>query len=435
MKIAIIGSGISGNVASYLLAPHHDITVYEKRDRTGGHSATKYVDYHGDGQKTAVDTGFIVYNELNYPGLTGLFSELGVDTTATDMSFAFSADNGGFEWSGQTLATVFAQKSNILKPKFWRMLRDIFKFNKYAASDYEADNVGDLSLGQWLARYSFSTVFKDRYLLPMGAAIWSTPVEQILDFPAANFLQFFYNHRLINADRPQWRSVLGGSQQYVNKLTQRFETNIRLNNPVTRVERTANGVAVTTADDRQVYDQVIFATHSDQALAVLHDADETEHSVLSGVRYLPNQVYLHRDRRLMPRRQNTWSAWNYITDTSPKSGESAPIMTVSYWMNRLQNIDPSTPLFVTLNPPVPPAEELTFGHYEYDHPQYDHAALQAQKDLPKIQGKRGVWFCGAWTGYGFHEDGLQSALRVCRGIAQLTENSEMVTDFPLMAAE
>jgi predicted NAD/FAD-binding protein len=225
---------------------------------------------------------------------------------------------------------------------------------------------------------------------------------------------------------------LGGSQQYVEKLTERFAPAIRLDSAVTGVERTANGVVVTTADDRQFYDQVIFATHSDQALAILQDADEAEKSVLSGVRYLPNQVYLHRDRRLMPRRQSTWSAWNYITDTS---AGSAPIMTVSYWMNRLQNIDESTPLFVTLNPPIAPAEELTFGHYEYDHPQYDHAALQSQKNLPSIQGKRDIWFCGAWTGYGFHEDGLQSALRVCRGIAQLTENSEMITDFPLMAAE
>ncbi len=433
MKIAIIGSGISGNVASYLLTPHHDITVYEKRERTGGHSATKFVDYHGDGQTIAVDTGFIVYNELNYPGLTGLFAELGVDTTSTDMSFAFSADHGGFEWSGQSLASVFAQKSNILKPKFWRMLRDIFKFNKYAARDYEADCIGELSLGQWLARYRFSKIFKERYLLPMGAAIWSTPVAQILDFPAANFLQFFYNHRLINADRPQWRSVLGGSQQYVQKLTQRFAPNIRLNSAVMSVERTANGVLVSTADDQQIYDQVIFATHSDQALAILKDADEAEHGVLSAVRYLPNQVYLHRDPRLMPRRQSTWSAWNYMSES--QSADATPLMTVSYWMNRLQNIDESTPLFVTLNPPTPPAEALTFGHYEYDHPQYDHAALLAQKNLPSIQGKRDVWFCGAWTGYGFHEDGLQSALRVCRGIAQLTENSDMITDFPLMAAE
>ena len=435
MRIAVIGSGISGNVAAYLLAPHHEVTVYEKRDRKGGHSATKHVDYDGDGKTIAVDTGFIVYNLFNYPGLTGLFEELGVDTMDSNMSFAFSSEKGRFEWSGQSLATVFAQKRNIFNPRFWGMLRGIFKFNKLAARDFEAGNLGDMSLGEWLQRYGFSQVFQKRYLLPMGSAIWSTPADQMLDFPAASFLQFFYNHRLINADRPQWRTVVGGSQQYVEKLTESFDSAIRLSDEVTQIMRTPKGVEVTTAQGTQIYDHVIMATHSDQALAILNDADANEKEVLSAVRYLPNQVYLHRDESLMPKRKKTWSAWNYLSHDVPENKAQLPIMTVTYWMNRLQNLDESRPLFVTLNPPTPPAEALTFGHYVYDHPQYDRAALAAQAKLPSLQGQNNTWFCGAWTGYGFHEDGLQSALEVCRGLAKVTQNEALTTNFTRKAAE
>ncbi len=435
MRIAVIGSGISGNVAAYLLAPHHDVTVYEKRDRKGGHSATKHVDYDGDGKTIAVDTGFIVYNLFNYPGLTDLFEELGVDTMDSNMSFAFSSENGRFEWSGQSLATVFAQKRNLFNPRFWAMLRGIFKFNKLAARDFEAGNLGDMSLGKWLQGYGFSKVFQNRYLLPMGSAIWSTPAEQMLEFPAASFLQFFYNHRLINADRPQWRTVIGGSEQYVEKLTASFNKAIRLDDEVTQIIRSANGVEVTTAQGTQNYDHVIMATHSDQALAILQDADAAEREVLSSVQYLPNQVYLHRDESLMPKRKKTWSAWNYLSHQAPETTQKLPIMTVTYWMNRLQNLDESKPLFVTLNPPTPPAEALTFGHYVYDHPQYDGAALAAQLELPKLQGQRNTWFCGAWTGYGFHEDGLQSALQVCSGLAKVTQNEALEGNLTRKAAE
>lgn len=413
MKIAIIGSGISGNTAAYLLSRKHDITVYEKRDRTGGHSATKDIDYTGNVDVMSVDTGFIVYNELNYPGLIALFNELKVETEVSDMSFGFSSDKGAFEWSGQSIAAVFAQKRNWINPVFWLMLRHIFKFNKLAAQDHEAGKLGDESLGEWLARNRFSRVFINRYLLPMGAAIWSTPANEILNFPAASFLQFFYNHRLINKDRPQWRTVSGGSRQYVEKITAGYKNQIRLSAEVTAVKRHANGVDITANGNTETYDEVIMAAHSDQSLAMLSDASERETDILSAIRYLPNDVYLHRDLSLMPKRQSVWSSWNYISqDVNGRD----PVMSVSYWMNRLQNIDYDKPVFVTLNPARPPAADKTFGHYVYDHPQFDAAAIQAQKKLSLIQGINRTWFCGAWCGFGFHEDGLQSALRICKAI-------------------
>lgn len=413
MKIAIIGSGISGNTAAYLLSRKHDITVYEKRDRTGGHSATKDIDYTGNVDVMSVDTGFIVYNELNYPGLIALFNELKVETEVSDMSFGFSSDKGAFEWSGQSIAAVFAQKRNWINPVFWLMLRHIFKFNKLAAQDHEAGKLGDESLGEWLARNRFSRVFINRYLLPMGAAIWSTPADEILNFPAASFLQFFYNHRLINKDRPQWRTVSGGSRQYVEKITAGYKNQIRLSAEVTAVKRHANGVDITANGNTETYDEVIMAAHSDQSLAMLSDASERETDILSAIRYLPNDVYLHRDLSLMPKRQSVWSSWNYISqDVNGRD----PVMSVSYWMNRLQNIDYDKPVFVTLNPARPPAADKTFGHYVYDHPQFDAAAIQAQKKLSLIQGINRTWFCGAWCGFGFHEDGLQSALRICKAI-------------------
>ena len=406
MNIAIIGAGISGNVAAHFLSREHKVTVFEKRNRAGGHSATVDIDY--DGTPLAVDTGFIVYNELNYPGLVALFDALNVETEASDMSFAFSADNGRFEWSGQSLRAVFAQKRNWLNPVFWLMLRDIFKFNKLAAQDHESGQLGDESLGTWLQRNRLSGIFIRRYLLPMGAAIWSTPADEIMNFPAASFLQFFYNHRLINHDRPVWRTVSNGSRQYVEKITASYKDTLRLDAEVTEVKRLDAGVAVTAKGETHIFDEVIFACHSDQARAILSDATDEEAAILQSVRYRPNDVYLHRDEKLMPKRKVTWSSWNYMTH----KGMEADVMTVSYWMNRLQNIDPALPVFVTLNPPQAPDADKTFGHYVYDHPQFDAAAMAAQRALPAVQGKHRAWFCGAWTGFGFHEDGLQSAMQV-----------------------
>lgn len=415
MKIAIVGSGISGNMAAYLLSRSHDVTVFEKRDRAGGHAATKDIDYTGDGDWMSVDTGFIVYNELNYPGLVQLFKELKVDTEASNMSFAFSADQGRFEWAGHSVKAVFAQKRNWLNPLFWLMIRDIFKFNKLAAADHESGTLGDETLGTWLKRNRLSRIFIRRYLLPMGAAIWSTPVDEIMNFPAASFLQFFYNHRLINRDRPIWRTVTGGSREYVKKITAHYTGRLHVDAEVTKAERHANGVTLTVNGETQNFDEVIFACHTDQTMRILaDDATPEEKDIIGAIRYLPNQVYLHRDERLMPKRKLTWSAWNYMSDS--RGADS--VMTVSYWMNRLQNLDYNKPLFVTLNPIIPPAPDKVFGHYEYDHPQFDAAALQAQRKLPAIQGANHSWFCGAWAGFGFHEDGLQSALRVVEAIKQ-----------------
>ena len=412
MKIAIVGSGISGNMAAYLLSRRHDVTLFEKRDRPGGHAATVDIDYTGNDDWMSVDTGFIVYNELNYPGLVKLFKELKIDTEASNMSFAFSADQGRFEWSGQSTRAVFAQKRNWVNPVFWLMIRDIFRFNRLAAQDHESGTLGDESLGTWLKRNRFGKTFIRRYLLPMGAAIWSTPADEIMNFPAASFLQFFYNHRLINRDRPVWRTVTGGSREYVKKITASFSDRLRLDAEVTKVTRHAHGVEVTANGEMHHFDEVVFACHSDQAMKILADASAEEEAIVGAVRYLPNQVYLHRDERLMPKRKMTWSAWNYMSDS--KGGDN--VMTVSYWMNRLQNLDYNKPLFVTLNPIIPPAPDKVYGQYEYDHPQFDGAALDAQRKLPKIQGINRTWFCGAWTGFGFHEDGLQSALRVTEAI-------------------
>lgn len=409
MRIAIIGTGISGNVAAHFLSNAHDITVYERRDRLGGHSATKRVDLP-DGPQP-VDTGFIVYNPLNYPGLIKLFAELDVATEDSNMSFAFSDSQTGLEWSGQSLSTLFAQRRNLVNPRFWFLLWSILRFNKLAAAAHEAGLSPDLSLGDWLDAHAFGTDFRNRYLLPMGAAIWSTPAEDILNFPARSFIHFFVNHRLIHRERPQWRTVSGGSQTYVEKLTASFADRVKLSAEVTEIRRTQDGVCVTANGETEIYDEVVCAAHSDQTLAMLADASSAETEILSAIRYLPNQVYLHADTSLMPRNRKTWSAWNYMSH-----GSHSPVMTVSYWMNRLQNIDERHPLFVTLNPLTPPAADKTYGHYVYDHPQYDRDALLAQARLDAIQGTNKIWFCGAWTGYGFHEDGLQSALRVVEAI-------------------
>lgn len=412
MKIAIIGAGISGNFAAYKLSRHHEVTVFEKRNRPGGHSATVDVDY--DGAQIAVDTGFIVYNELNYPGLTGLFSELGVKTSPSNMSFSFSSSfdavKGGIEWSGDSLNTIFAQRKNLFRPSFWSMLREILRFNKLAETGGQS-SASHEKLGAWLNRHGFSENFKNTYLIPMGAAIWSTPSEAMYDFPAESFLRFFINHRLTSQDRPEWRTVSGGSREYVNRLVAAAKSEARYDATVTKITRLNNQVQIHTdqSEGFSSFDAAILATHSDQALSVLSDASEEEISILSNIRYAPNQVYLHRDRRLMPKLEKVWSSWNYLhqLDKEDNSG-----VTVSYWMNRLQNINNKHPLFVTLDPPWPPADDLTFGHYVYDHLQFDAAAMTAQKKLPSIQGIRNTWFCGAWAGYGFHEDGLQSAWAV-----------------------
>ncbi|MGD1934529.1 MAG: NAD(P)/FAD-dependent oxidoreductase [Candidatus Phaeomarinobacter sp.] len=406
MKIAIAGTGISANSAAYMLSRHHDVTVYEKENRIGGHSNTVDVDY--DGVTIPVDTGFIVYNELNYPRMTKLFAELGVQTQESDMSFAVSTMGGAFEWSGRTVRSVFAQRRNLFSPGFLFMLREIFRFNRLAREDLATGLEEDVSLGDYLDGHKFSGRFMRDYLLPMGAAIWSTPANEMLRFPARSFLDFFRNHRLIDEDRPTWRTGTGGSRSYVEKLTAPFANHIRTGIGIAHITRTDEGVLVTGTDGQtERYDHIVIGAHSDEALAMLADPSDAETRLLGAVRYGPNTVYLHRDPSLMPRRKSAWSAWNYL---SPGRIDKGGQLSVTYWMNQLQGIDDKYPVFVTLNPSEPPREDLTFQQMHYDHPMFDAAALAAQRQMASIQGTRNTWFCGAWLGYGFHEDGLSSGL-------------------------
>lgn len=410
-RIAIIGSGISGLGAAWSLAPMHDVTVFEKDARLGGHANTVDVDY--EGKHIAVDTGFIVYNELNYPNLTALFAQLGVATEASNMGFAISLDRGRLEWSGESLKTLFAQRRNLLNPFFHAMWIDILRFNKFARQDLASGTTSGKSLGQWLDHRRLGKAFRENYLLPMGAAIWSTPANMMLEFPAESFLSFFANHKLIDFDRPQWRTVSGGSREYVQKLAAATKATFRVATPVQGVVREGDAVRVTHDGGSEIFDHVIFACHSDQALGLLGDADAPERALLGAINYAPNTAWLHRDERLMPRRKKVWAAWNYLRRTD--SDQGAPVA-VSYWMNCLQNLDPARPLFVTLNPVEPPAPHLTFARFAYDHPQFDQRALEAQQRIANIQGQRNTWFCGAWCGHGFHEDGLTAGLEIARAL-------------------
>jgi uncharacterized protein len=419
MRIAVVGTGIAGNAAAWTLSKRYPVTVYERDIRLGGHCHTVDVDY--EGTQISVDTGFIVYNELNYPDLTALFGHLGVETRASHMSFAVTADSGRFEWKGggenwrQMTAGLFAQPRNLLSPSYLRMLGDILTFNRKSVEDYGAGRLKGLSLGEYFRLRQFSPRLLSDYLGPMGAAIWSTPARDMLNFPAENFVAFFKNHRLLQYERPVWRTVCGGSRNYVEKLTAGFRDRIRLGCVVTSIERKARGVVVTDGHGgRETYDHVVIASHSDQALAMLSDADDRERAVLGAIGYSPNTIYLHRDTRLMPKRKPVWAAWNFLR--WPRQGTALNDVAVTYWMNELQGIDKDKPLFVSLNPPFEPDAKLTFGKYICEHPQYDARAFTAQQRLEDIQGKRHTWFCGAWTGYGFHEDGIRSALAVAHAL-------------------
>ena len=406
MKIAVIGSGISGNSAAWALSRQHEVTIFEEQDRAGGHSATVDVDY--DGVTIPVDTGFIVYNEGNYPLLTRLFDQLGVRTELTEMSFSVSLNAGRFEWCGRTLKTVFAQKRNMFSPGFLMMLGDILRFNAKAKRDLEAGVLCGLTFGDYMDRRGFSRRLRDDYIVPLTAAIWSTPAAKMLEFPAESLIRFLDNHRLIHMQRPWWRTVSGGSREYVSRLLADFSGEILLSTPVSKVTRRNGKVQITDQGGKErEFDAVVIATHSDQALSLLGDASAAERSLLSAVQYRPNKVYLHRDPALMPKRQDAWASWNYI---GTRDTEGHRDINVTYWMNQLQNIDRRYPLFITLNPPVAPREELTFAQFEYSHPQFDGPALAAQIRLGEIQGAQNTWFAGAWTRYGFHEDGLASGL-------------------------
>jgi len=414
MKIAVVGSGITGNAAALALsqATHrNEVVIYEREARAGGHSATVDIDY--DGAKIAVDTGFIVYNEKNYPNLTQMFDYLGVETQLSDMSFSVSADRGRFEWCGRdggaVLNGLFAQRRNVASPSFLGFLLEIRRFQNQAIADARSRNVGDGSLAEYLARHKFSARLRDDYLVPMGAAIWSTSPREMLAFPATSFIEFFDNHCLLQWDRPRWRTVTGGSRSYVLKLAEIFGDRLRLARGAASITRDEDGATIVDETGHvERFDQIVLAAHAPDSLALLADANADERAILGACRYAPNDVWLHRDTALMPKRKAAWASWNFLREGIADDRACA----VSYWMNKLQSIDEKKPLFVTLNPPFEPKPELTFARFSYDHPQFDRAALDARKRLHTIQGVRRTWFAGAWTGHGFHEDGLSSGLSV-----------------------
>ncbi|SIR27124.1 NAD(P)/FAD-dependent oxidoreductase [Pseudacidovorax sp. RU35E] len=412
MNIAVVGGGIAGLSAAWLLNQRHRVTVFESEPRPGGHSHTVDAPAAGGGH-VPVDTGFIVYNEPSYPNLTALFAHLEVPTVASDMSFAVSQDRGALEYAGTDLRGLFAQPRNLLRPRFWAMLRDLMRF--YREAPALAATAGLQPLEDFLDAHGYGQAFREDHLYPMAAAIWSTPAGQVGRYPTEAFIRFCENHHLLQVNgRPVWRTVKGGSRAYVQRLTAGFRERLHLDQPVVELRRDDEGAWVRTAAGwwPERFDAVVVGAHADQALGMLQDPSEDERRLLSAFRYSRNHTVLHSDPALMPRRRAVWSSWNYLSDRRQPDG--APCVT--YWMNRLQGIDDKTPLFVTLNPIVEPHGDHLIRTQVYEHPLFDTHAIEAQRSLWSIQGRQRVWYCGAYFGSGFHEDGLQSGLAVAEAL-------------------
>lgn len=412
-RIAVIGSGVAGLGAAYLLSRRHQVSVFEALPRLGGHINTVEVD---DAQgRVAIDTGFIVHNDVNYPHLLALFDELGIATQASDMSFSVSLDQGRLEWSGDNLDTVFAQRRNLLRPRFLAMVGEILRFNRLAPRALALGTLHGCPLGRWLDDNRFGQPFRTDYLLPMAAAIWSAPMSAILAFPAASFVRFFQNHGLLRiAGRPNWRTVSGGARSYLERLIERLPQRPIAGTPIRRVASIPNGVVLTDATGHaRDFDHVVIATHADEALALLDQPTAAERRILGAFRFQPNRAILHRDPRLMPKRRKVWSSWNYLAEGPRDMGQQ---VSVTYWMNRLQRLDAAADFFVSLNPPRDPDGDKVITAFDYMHPLFDDAANSAQQELPSIQGSGRRWFAGAWTRNGFHEDGLHSAVLVATAL-------------------
>ena len=412
MKVAVIGSGIAGLGAAWLLGSRYDVTIYEKNGYVGGHSNT--VDAPGRAGPIPVDTGFIVYNERTYPNLIGMFEHLDVPVKKTDMSFAVSLDRGRTEYGGSSLATMFAQPTNLFSPRFHKMLRDLLRFYRNAPELLDHPNATQITLGSYLETNGYGEAFARDHLLPMAAAIWSCSTDTMRDFPAHAFVRFFVNHGLLELKhRPQWWTVDGGSREYVKRLRAGLRHDVHVGRPARAVLRGPDGPPTVRDDNGQTttYDHVVFACHADEAHAILDDKTDQEDSILGRFTYQLNEAILHNDPAQMPKRRRVWSSWNYLAD---KTRADARHVAVTYWMNKLQSLDPTHPLFVTLNPIQTIPSDRVFGQFAYHHPVFDAGAISSQGQLHGIQGNGGVWFCGSYCGYGFHEDGLASAVAVAR---------------------
>lgn len=421
-RVAVIGTGISGLASAWLLQRRYAVTLFEGATRVGGHTHT--VDVQEQGRSIPVDTGFIVYNERNYPLLTRMFAWLRVRTQPSDMSFGVSLDHGALEYAGDNLRTLFAQPRNLLRPSHWQMLAEILRFNRETRARLLAGGLHELSLGEYLQRGKYSGAFRDHYLLPMGGAIWSCPTQTMLAFPASSFAQFFENHGLLSVDnRPRWRTVSGGGREYVHRLLEDFNGELFTGLPIAQVRRHPRGVDVIDRSGHvQTFDRVVLATHANQSLRLLGDRSFEEREILGAFEYQPNVAYLHSDATQMPRRRAAWSSWNYLA-----AKHATPRIAVTYWMNRLQSLPTNTDYFVTLNPLVIPRQ--VHHRIEFAHPVFTAEAMAAQKKITAMQGPQ-VFFAGAWQGFGFHEDGMRSAVDVAAllGVAPPWENAAVDLD-------
>ncbi len=418
MKIAIIGTGIAGNVAAYKLNQQHDITVFESASYVGGHTNT--VDVFEGGKKLAIDTGFIVFNDRTYPNFIQLLDEIGQNSKDSEMSFSVRSENGGLEYNGRSLDALFAQRRNLLRPRFYRMIRDILRFNKEASNESHS-HIDGLTVGEFLAINAYGREFADQYLVPMAAAIWSAEPKRVLDMPIDFLVRFFSNHGLLQlSDRPTWRVVSGGSREYVKKLVAGHRDRIRLNSPVRSVRRTAAGVEIrSVASEPEVYDAVFFACHSDQALSMLSDPTTAEAEVLGAIQYQENEAILHTDVSVMPRRKKTWAAWNYHIPKDPERH-----VAVTYNMNILQGLSAQNQYCVTLNNDQDIRTDRVIKRIRYEHPMYTREAVAAQSRQRELNVDR-FYFCGAYWRNGFHEDGVSSALNAVQHFEEWLSDEEL----------
>lgn len=424
IKVAIIGSGVAGLGAAHALRGHATVSLFEAGSYFGGHTHTVDITLPtAEGPRTwGVDTGFLVFNERTYPNLIALLDELDVATAKTDMSFSVkSAWPGGrrLEWNGANLNTVFAQRGNLLRPRFWRMLREVLRFNALATRLAEAGQDADMAqpLGEWLQRHRFGSEFRDWYFLPMMACIWSCPTAQMLEFPVSTMIRFCHNHGLIQVNRrPQWWTVRGGARQYVERIVAGIEDK-RLESPVLAIERDAAGVTLHSRHGAERFDHVVLAVHSDQALALLRQPSRDEARVLGAIRYQANRAVLHTDASVLPSRRRAWAAWNY--ERAPAAEQEQSRVCLHYLLNKLQPLPFSQPVLVSLNPVQTIDPACVLGDFEYSHPAFDVPAIRAQARVADLQGRLRTWYCGAWMGYGFHEDGLKAGLEVARRLRAL----------------